>query len=298
MRFGYMSMNSAGGIRPARLAQELEARGFCSMWVPEHSHIPVSRRSPFITGGELPEGYLHMMSPLVSLASAASVTTRLKLGTGVCLLLQHTLPDLAKQVATLDVLSDGRLEFGVGVGWNAEELADHRPDLPFRQRYSAMRERIEALRVMWRDDVAEFDGKYDSFSASWVFPKPVRRGVPVLLGNFGPVGIAHAAACADEWMPIDHMLKGADGRPDVAGCIALFREKLAENGRDPTAVPVSLFMFGRPTPDRIERYAALGVHRLIVSPPNANLQDADFVLRHLDDLAPVVSEFGSLPDAA
>lgn len=293
MRIGYMSMNSAGGIRPARLAMELEARGFDSLWVPEHSHIPVSRRSPFITGGALPEGYLHMMSPLVSLASAASVTTRLKLGTGVCLLLQHTLPDLAKQVATLDVLCDGRLEFGVGVGWNAEELADHRPDIPFRRRYSAMRERIEALRVLWRDEVASFEGTYERFSPSWVYPKPVNGRVPVLLGNFGPVGIAHAAACADEWMPIDHMLKGPDGKPDVAGCIDLFREKLVENGRDPASVPVSLFMFGRLTPERVEKYAGLGVHRLIVSPPNANLQDAGFVLRHLEELTPLVQSLGA-----
>lgn len=293
MKFGYMCMNSAYGIRPARLATELEQRGFDSFWVPEHSHIPVDRTSPFITGGELPEGYLHMMNPLVSLASAASVTTRLKLGTGVCLLLQHTLPDLAMQTATLDVLSDGRLEFGVGVGWNAEELADHRPELPFRQRYSAMRERIDALRTLWRDEVASFDGKYEKFSPSWVYPKPVRGAIPVLLGNFGPVGISHAAACADEWMPIDHMLKGADGKPDVAGRIADFRAELEKNGRDPSAVPISLFMFSRPTPDRIERYAALGVHRLIVSPPHANLQDADFTLRHLDELSGIVEGFGA-----
>lgn len=294
MKFGYMCMNSAQGIRPARLARELEGRGFDSFWVPEHSHIPVARTSPFITGGELPEGYLHMMSPLVSLATAASVTERLKLGTGVCLLLQHTLPDLAKQTATLDVLSDGRLEFGVGVGWNAEELADHRPELPFRQRYSAMRERIEALRVLWRDEVASFEGAYDKFSPSWVYPKPVRGRVPVLLGNFGPVGIAHAAACADEWMPIDHMLKGPDGKPDVAGRIAEFRARLQENGRDPATVPISLFMFSRPTPERVERYAGLGVHRLIVSPPNALVNDADFTLRHLDEVTPMVNDFKAL----
>ena len=146
MKIGYVAMNSEVGIRPARLAVELEQRGFDSMWVPEHSHIPTSRRSPSPSGGELPSGYLHMMSPFVSLAAAASVTTDLVLATGVSLILEHDLLDLACTVATLDVLSSGRVLLGIGVGWNAEELANHRPDLPFSQRYSAMRERVDALR--------------------------------------------------------------------------------------------------------------------------------------------------------
>ena len=134
MRFGYVSMNSASGMQPAPLARELEARGFESFWVPEHSHIPVSRASPFPSGGELPTGYLHMMSPFVALAAAGAVTERLLLGTAVCLVLQHDLIDLALQTATLDVISGGRLRLGIGVGWNAEELANHRPELRFAKR--------------------------------------------------------------------------------------------------------------------------------------------------------------------
>ena len=129
MKFGYLSMNPAAGIHPATLAVELEQRGFDSLWVPEHSHIPASRRSPYPAGGDLPSGYYNMMSPLVSLATAASVTTDLVLATGITLILEHDVLDLACQTATLDVLSGGRLLLGVGVGWNVEELGNHRPDV-------------------------------------------------------------------------------------------------------------------------------------------------------------------------
>jgi probable F420-dependent oxidoreductase len=292
MRFGFMSMNSAAGIPPAVLARELEERGFESMWVPEHTHIPAARLSPYPAGGELPEGYLHMMSPLVSLAAAASVTERLVLGTAVCLLLQHDLLDLATQTATLDVISGGRLQLGVGVGWNAEELADHRPELPFAQRYRAMRERVAALRTLWRDEVAAVDGTWDRVSPSWVYPKPARSTIPVVLGNWGPVGMRHAAEYADQWMPIDAMLVGDDGRPDVAVWLERFRTMVTECGRDIDDVPVSLLMFSRPTPARIERYASLGIGRLVLTSPSAALTPPDATLRLLDQMTPLVRGHG------
>ena len=152
MKFGYLSLNDADGVRPDRLARELEDRGFDSVWMPEHSHIPVSRATPYPGGGDLPDGYWHMMDPFVSLTAAAMATTSLTLATGICLVLEHDLLDLACTVATLDVLSGGRVLLGIGVGWNAEELANHRPDLPFRQRYSAMRERVDALRSIWTEE--------------------------------------------------------------------------------------------------------------------------------------------------
>ena len=185
------------------------------MWVPEHAHIPTSRLTPNPTADPLPVGYLHMMNPFVSLAAAAAVTERLVLGTAVSLILQHDVIDLATEVATLDVISDGRVVLGVGVGWNVEELADHRPDLEFRQRYRAMRERVAAMRSMWGTGEAGFSGTWDKVSPSWVNPKPVRGSVPISLGNWGPLGLRHAAEYADEWMPIDNMLVGDDGRPDV-----------------------------------------------------------------------------------
>lgn len=291
MQFGYVSMNSSTGIRPAELATQLEARGFESLWLPEHTHIPTARTSPHPSGYDLPEGYLHMMHPFVSLASAAAVTTTLRLGTAVALLLQHDLVDLANQTATLDVLSDGRLLLGVGVGWNAEELADHRPDLPFNRRYGAMEERVAALRTLWREEEAEVSGTWDRMSRSWVYPKPVRGSIPVVLGNWGPVGVRHAARYADHWMPIDGMLLGEDGKPDVAGWVHRFRELVAEGGRNPDDVPISLLLFSRPSASRIERYAGLGIERIVVSAPTAELVDRDYTLAHLDEIEPIVAPY-------
>ena len=288
MHFGYSTMNSAGGLLPADLARELEARGFESMWVPEHTHIPTSRQTPHPSVNPLPSGYLHMMDPFVSLAAAAAVTQRLVLGTGVCLVLQHDVIGLAKAAATLDVVSNGRFVLGAGTGWNAEELADHRPALAFRQRYRAMEERIAALRTLWSDSEAGYSGKWDTVSPSWVFPKPVNGTVPIVLGHWGALGIDHAARYADEWMPIDAMLVGEDRRPDVAAGVEHFRRLVAEHGRDPDAVPVSLFMFSRPSDARIERYAALGIRRVVVSVPSAEVVPAADIMRDLDEITPLV----------
>lgn len=288
MRFGYLALNDATGIRPDRLAAELEARGFESLWMPEHSHIPTSRATPYPGGGELPEGYWRMMDPLVSLGLAAGATTSLRLCTGICLILEHDLLDLACATATLDVLSDGRVTLGVGVGWNREELANHRPDVLFGQRYQAMRERVAALRTAWTEETPSFDGRWDRFTESWVYPKPAQGRVPVALGNAGPVGIEHAAEYADEWCPIDASLLNAGGRPDPAGGVALFREKAAAHGRDPDAIPITFFSWGRLTPKRIETYAALGVSRLVLAPPSMAPHTADETLRHLDAAADLV----------
>lgn len=293
MHFGYSTMNSAAGLLPSRIGPELEARGFESMWVPEHTHIPTSRVTPHPTTEPIPSGYLHMMDPLVSLAAAASVTQRLTLGTAVCLVLQHDAVALAKAVATLDVVSGGRVILGVGTGWNVEELADHRPDLPFKQRYSAMEERVATLRALWADSEAGVDGRWDKVSPSYVFPKPVQGTVPIALGNAGALGLEHAARYADEWMPIDAMLRGPDGRPDVAAGVLHFRRLVAEHGREPDSVPITLFMFSRPTDARIERYAALGIHRLVLSVPTAEVVGPDTIVRDLDDLTPIVQRYWS-----
>jgi probable F420-dependent oxidoreductase len=284
-------MNSAAGLHPAALARELEERSFESMWVPEHGHIPTSRLSPHPSEDPLPEGYLHMMHPFVSLAAAAAVTQRLVLGTAVSLALQHDVVDLASATATLDVLSGGRLVLGVGVGWNEEELADHRPDLPFKRRYGALRERVSALRTLWADSEAGFAGTWDKVSPSWLYPKPVRGRIPIALGNWGPLGIRHAAQYADEWMPIDVYLTDEQGNRDVGGGIELFRRLVAEHGRDPDDVPISLLLFSRARPDRIERYAELGVGRIVVSVPSNSVVDADFVRRDLDAITPVLQPY-------
>lgn len=288
MDIGYLALNDADGIRPDHLAAALEERGFDSVWMPEHSHIPTSRATPYPAGGDLPEGYWKMMDPFVSLALAASATTDLKLYTGICLVLEHDLLALACTTATLDVLSDGRLHLGVGVGWNEEELANHRPDVPFSQRYSAMKERVAALRTAWGEEAASFTGRWDRFSESWIYPKPVRGTIPVALGNAGPVGIEHAAAYADEWCPIDASMLNSGGRPDVAGGVELFRNRVADNGRDPDTIPITIFAMGRLKQERLESYAALGVDRIVLPPPSMEPHPADETLRHLDHLMGLV----------
>ena len=292
MLVGYLGLNDAAGIRPDGLAAELEARGFDSLWLPEHSHIPTSRRTPYPAGGELPEGYWRMMDPLVSLALAAGATSTLRLCTGICLLLEHDLLDLACAAATLDVLAGGRVTLGVGVGWNEEELANHRPDVPFRHRYRAMRERVAALRAIWTEERPSYAGEWDRFEESWVYPKPVQGSIPVALGNAGPVGIAHAAEYADEWCPIDASLLNAGGRPDPAGAVALFRDKAAANGRDPDTIPITFFSWGRMSPARLETYAGLGVSRIVLAPPTMQPHAADATLRYLDDAAALVELAG------
>ena len=156
MKFGYLTGNHHGGIDPGDLAQELEERGFASVWYPEHTHIPTSRESPYPNGGQLPGTYFHMMDPFVSIGVAAARTSQITLGTGICLILQHDLIDLARTVASVDALASGRVVLGVGVGWNKEELADHRPDMPFSRRYGAMRERIAAMRSIWADETLQY----------------------------------------------------------------------------------------------------------------------------------------------
>ncbi|MEM7341986.1 MAG: TIGR03619 family F420-dependent LLM class oxidoreductase [Actinomycetota bacterium] len=291
MDFGYLSGNHSAGLGPADLAIELEQRGFASIWAPEHTHIPTSRESPYPNGGPLPASYLNMMDPFVSLAAAGAVTERLRLCTGVCLLLQHDLLDLACTAATTDVVSSGRLTLGVGVGWNAEELATHQPDLPFGQRYSAMRERVAALRAAWAPDPVHFSGERESFPEAWVQPKPMQSTIPVALGNAGPLGIQHAAEYADEWCPIDVGVMNTSGKPDVTGGIERFRRLATEAGRDGDAIPISLFVWGRPRLDRLERYAEAGVSQFVFTPVNFDLPSADETLRYLDELAPTLEAF-------
>ncbi|MGF1599329.1 MAG: TIGR03619 family F420-dependent LLM class oxidoreductase [Acidimicrobiales bacterium] len=288
MKFGYLSLNTIEGIRPDTLAAELERRGYDSVWMPEHSHIPTSRASPYPAGGDLPEGYWRMMDPFVSLSLCAAATERLALYTGICLVLEHDVLDLACTTATLDALSGGRLHLGIGVGWNEEEFVNHRPDLPFKLRYSAMAERVEALRTAWSDDEASFEGRWDRFTESWVYPKPANGTIPIALGNAGPVGIEHAARYADEWCPIDASMLNDGHKPDVAGAIDLFRSKAADAGRNPEDIPISIFTMGN-RPERIERYAGLGVDQVVFMPPTMELHDPDATHRHLDDLDRVVA---------
>ncbi len=273
-------MNTPEEVRPDVLARALEDRGYTSLFIGEHSHIPTSRTTPYPAGGAMPDQYKRMMDPLVSLTMAASATERLQLGLGVCLVLEHDVLDLAKSVATLDVLSGGRVLFGVGVGWNVEELANHRPDIAWSQRYRATEECIAALRSCWTDDQSEFHGDFFNFDPVWSFPKPAQRPhPPVLLGAAGRIGLAHTLRWADEWMPIDVALG------NVAKAVARFRSQAAEIGRD---IPVSLVTFGDPSEATLHEYRELGIIRTVVGASRTGWDDPSTTLPFIDRYAALI----------
>lgn len=281
MKIGLASPNSSYGVPTAEMAVDLEQRGYDSLWVGEHSHIPTSRETPHPSGHELPRFYWHMRDPFVSLAMAAQATTTLKLVTGVCLVLEHEVIDLAKQVATIDDLSGGRFLFGVGVGWNREELENVSP-VPWSQRYNAMRETIAALRALWGNESAAYSGTFVNIADSWVYPKPSSpSGPPVLMGCQGRLGMKHVAEYADEWCPLDI------GFRDVAKGLGWMRDAAEAAGRDPGSIPVTMYCFGAPDAEKLERYRELGVVRVVLSSPD----EPDAHHRFLDRYQPLVDQY-------
>lgn len=289
MKIGYLALNDSFGIRPDVLGRALEERGFDSLWVAEHTNIPVGSGTPYPSDAPLPEGYRQTMDPFLSLAVAAAATSELRLCTGVCLILQRDLIDLAVTTATLDVLSGGRLGLGVGVGWNTLELANHRPDVAWNRRYGAMRERVEALRTIWANEIVEFGGTYDQISPTYIAPKPLTGSIPIIMGSAGPVGVAHAAEYAEEWCPMDAAMRNAEGRLDIPGSIASFRDLLVSNGRDPNSVPITIFAMGNLSKRRIASYAECGIQRVVLPPPTMDLHSSDRILAHLDEIVEITS---------
>ncbi len=265
------------------LAQALEARGFESMWAPEHSHIPTSRRSPFAAGGDLPKQYYDVMDPFVTLTAAAAVTNRIKLGTGVCLIIQRDPIQTAKLVASLDQVSNGRFLFGVGGGWNAEEMEDH--GTVFKTRFKLMRERVEAMKAIWTQDAAEYHGELVDFAPMAAWPKPVQRPhPPVIVGGAFPHSARRALRYGDGWIP-------NASRPqygDVTDFLPHFRQMAAEMGRDLAAVPVTVWGAGEDY-DRLRRYQDQGVARVVVSLPP---EPADQTLPTLDRWAELIRRIG------
>jgi probable F420-dependent oxidoreductase len=285
MRLGFTSMNNPADPRPDVLAREVESRGYDSLWIGEHSHIPVSRRTPYPAGGEMPEPYRWMMDPFLSLMLAATSTDSLLLGTHVALPLEHDIFQLAKTVTTLDRLSDGRFLFGVGVGWNEEELADHRPDIPWSQRYTALGDCIGALKALWSDDESAYHGKFYDFDAVWSLPKPLQQPhPPIVCGTGGRVGTQQAVAWADGWMPMDIALG------DVPKKIAKFREVAAEAGRDPASIAITVTAFGDPDPAALEAYRSLGVERVVIGAARTGWDDPTTILPFLDAFAGLAAE--------
>jgi probable F420-dependent oxidoreductase len=281
MKIGLASPNSSYGVPTADMAVDLEQRGYDSLWVGEHSHIPTSRDTPHPSGIELPRLYWHMRDPFVSLAAAAQATSSIRLVTGVCLVLEHEILDLAKSVASLDDLSGGRFEFGVGVGWNREELANV-STVPWAQRYNAMRETVAALRGLWSNDEFGFAGTFVNVESSWVYPKPIQAGgPPVLMGCRGRLGLRHVAEYADEWCPIDV------GFREVSQGVEWFRAAVVAAERDPDSIPISIYSFGAPDAATLAHYRDLGIKRVVFGAPD----EADAHERFVDRNQQLVDEF-------
>jgi probable F420-dependent oxidoreductase len=276
MKIGLCGFATDYGMRPGALATAAEERGFESLFFCEHTHIPVSRRTPYPPGGDLPRMYLRSLDLFGALTAAAVVTTTLRVGSGVCLVVQRDPITTAKAVATLDLLSGGRFLFGVGAGWNHEELANHGTDP--RTRLRLLGERVRAMRAIWTEDEAAFHGEFVDFDPIWSWPKP-RRVPPILVGGMGPAVEDRILAWGDGWLAQN---VGPTTIDAFAARLEQLRSRAAEAGRPP--VPVTLFN-GSAAPEMLARYEQLGVERVLLLVPDAG---ADVVLPHLDRLAALV----------
>jgi probable F420-dependent oxidoreductase len=280
MDFGAMMFSTDYSIRPDDLARLLEDRGFESMWVPEHSHIPAERSSPWPGGGDLPQDYWHTYDPFVALTAAAAVTTDLKLGTGICLVIERDPIMLAKEVASVDRLSGGRFIFGIGGGWNREEMANH--GTRFRSRWRLLRERILAMKEIWTQEEAEFQGEFVNFDKMWAYPKPVQRPhPPILMGGDGATTFDRVVEFCDGWMPISG--RSSEGT-SLQEKIVLLRRQAEEAGRDPASINITTFG-ARPEPDAIARLKAAGVDRAIFGLPST---ERDTVVPIIDECAKLI----------
>ncbi len=278
MKIGVMIFPTDKSIQPIELAKEVEARGFESLWFPEHSHIPVSRETPW--GGRagappLPEQYWRSHDQFVAFAACAAVTTKLRLGTGITLVAQRDPLWLAKEVASLDMISGGRFELGIGYGWCVEEMRNH--GLDYSKRREILRENILVMKELWTKDEASFDGEFVKLEKSWAWPKPVQRPHPPILmgGAAGPKTAQHVAEFCDGWMPIG-------GAYDLDGGLKAIHKACADIGRDPKTLTLGMFYAREVKPDMIKAHADKGAMRGILPLPS---EGADTVLPLLDSYA-------------
>ncbi len=260
MKFGVTMFPADYAIPVTELGRAVEESGFESLLFPEHTHIPSSRRTPWPGGRELPLEYSHTLDPFVAMGAVAAVTKTLKVGTGICLVIQRDPITLAKEVASVDHLSGGRVLFGIGGGWNAEEMEDHgtKPSL----RWKIMRERVLAMKELWTRDEASYHGQFVNFEPSWSWPKPVQKPhPPILVGGDGPRTLERVVEYGDEWMPIP-----GRGGTNLGDRIAELQRMAKAAGRAP--IPVTIFGCP-PDPAAIEAFAAMGVSRCLFWLPPA-----------------------------
>ncbi|HLQ14485.1 MAG TPA: LLM class F420-dependent oxidoreductase [Candidatus Eisenbacteria bacterium] len=274
MKFGVAIFPTDYAISMSELAPTAEAFGFESLWVAEHSHIPVSRLSMRPGGADLPKQYWHTMDPFIALTVAALASKRIRVATGICLLIQRDPIHTAKQVASLDLVSNGRVIFGIGAGWNREEMADHGTD--FSTRWKLLRERVEALKAIWTQEEAEYHGDMVNFGPTWSWPKPVQKPhPPILLGGSGPKILERVVRYADGWMP---------NRGDTIERIPELQEMARAAGRGP--IPVTVYP--KPVASEIERMAKAGVERCIYWVP---ADGRDQALAKLEELGRMIRTY-------
>jgi probable F420-dependent oxidoreductase len=252
MKFGLAIFPTEDGPSPADLARTAEERGYESLFFPEHTHIPAARTTPYPIGGELPPEYSRTYDPFVALAAAAAATERLLIGTAICLVIERDPIITAKEVATLDHLSGGRFLFGVGAGWNVEEMQNHGTDAS--RRFAVMRERIEAMKAIWSEEEASYAGEHVRFERIWCWPKPLQRPhPPILVGGNGPKVLGRVLRFGDEWMP------NRVRTEELAARIRELNERAEEAGRSPIPVTIA---GARPEAARVERLEQAGAHRV------------------------------------
>jgi probable F420-dependent oxidoreductase len=257
---------------------ELEQRGYESLWLPEHTHIPASRRTPYPVGGDLPKEYWHTYDPFLALTAAAAATKKLRLATGICLIIQRDPIITAKEIASLDVLSGGRFIFGIGGGWNAEEMENHGTN--FKKRWRVLRERVLAMKEIWTKEEAEFHGEFVNFDKVWSHPKPAQKPhPPVLMGGYGPTTFDRVIEFCDGWLPIGFGTEVTE----LIKKITDLRQQAEGTGRDPKTVSITVFG-ANPEPATIDELAKAGVERAVLMLPAAQR----------DTVLPLIDRYTSL----
>ncbi len=276
LNFGASMFFTDYSMAPGELGKALEERGFESVWAPEHSHIPLSRKTPFPAGGDLPKKYYDAMDPFVTLTMAAAATKTLKVGTGVCLVAQRDPIQTAKLVASIDNVSGGRFLFGIGNGWNRDEMENHGTD--FTQRHKLARERVEAMKAIWTQSKAEYHGEFVNFDPMMTWPKPVQKPhPPVIVGGAFPYSARSAIRYGDGWIP--QASRGAYA--EIADMIPEFRKMATEAGRDAEKIEITVW-FPKKDADLMKRYQDLGVSRVVF---NLESEKADTILPVIDGWA-------------